>query len=183
MNKKTIAVSDVIYIIGIIILTCLLFFLVTQVNASPVYTGTYMFTVSGNDNDVNNVEQLVNQWFSDRGMDDVDLNFSMKLEEGQFGLDGYGYSGTKSGTWFAPSLVDFYSVKGGNQYAMYWVNPALSSGLFTTSHLVNGGGKNPTLSHISFWTSERGYNETPELSTLTLFMLGLFAMTRYYNKK
>ena len=49
----------------------------------------------------------------------------------------------KTGTWkITPSSYGFgfYSVKGGPEFALYYVDPAQSEGLWTTAHLLNNGG-------------------------------------------
>ena len=51
-------------------------------------------------------------------------------------------------------------------------DPALS-GLFSTEHLENGGGNQPDLSHITIYTNDNVYDQTPEPATLMLFGVGL----------
>lgn len=148
------------------------------------YTGTYMFTATGNDKEqyTESIEDRVNQWFLDNGiLYESDLEFLKKLEDGDEGGDenfSFCWSDAThtSGSWTSENKeVKFYSVKAGDQYAMYWVGENVFNGLFSTEHLFVGTNNNPALSHITFWTNNNTYTEQPipEPSTFILVGLGL----------
>ena len=136
---------------------------------SSIYTGTYMFTASGNDDNIDEVESLINQWFSIN-------NIHHHAELTYLGKDDVG--GGKTGEWYWEEPVKYYSVKGGNQYSVFWVDPSQTTGKWSTEFLLNGGGNHPDMSHISFWTNEDTYDThpTPEPSTVALMSLGLASL-------
>ena len=142
---------------------------------SNVYTGTYMFTAAGNDNNIDEVEALINQWFSLNNIHHhADLTY--------LGKDDVG--GGKTGEWYWDEAVKYYSVKGGNQYSMFWVDPSQASGTWSTEFLLNDGGKQLDMSHISFWTNENTYETypTPEPPTAALIGLGLLVASGLKRK-
>ncbi len=58
----------------------------------------------------------------------------------------------------------FFSVKGGDSFSAYLWDGETTSGTFNTQGIVNGGGKAPDLSHISFYYRNETYsnpNTTP----------------------
>jgi len=175
----------------LIIFIIMMISIVFTAKANAVYTGTYMFTEDGNDNDVDSVEDHINKWFSDNSiLYKSDLELIGKLEENEAGQnDDFSFvwsnSDHKSGIWSSNEPVRFYSVKGGTQYAMYWVDPALETGIFSTENLLNKGGNIPALSHISFWTNNNTYDTTPtpEPGTIILLGLGLLGLTYTQRKK
>jgi hypothetical protein len=143
--------------------------------------------MDGNDNNINDVENEINKWFGERNiLYQSDLRMLMKLEDKDAGKDDdfsfYFNSDNKSGTWFSNESVKFYSVKGGNQYAMYWLDPSLIEGYFSMEHIFLKNGKNPDLSHITFWTNDNIYKPTPEPSTIILFCVGLLCLS-HINRK
>lgn len=69
-----------------------------------------------------------------------------------------GPDGQNSGTWdVLDNLVGiaFITVKASNSFALYDVGGA-NSGSFTTEGILNNGGQQPGVSHISFWTGPGG---------------------------
>jgi hypothetical protein len=97
----------------------------------------------------------------------------------------------KSGTW---DVIDdsvkiaFVTVKASNNYAIYQYSPAENFGNWTTSGILNGGGKQPGLSHLSFWTVPESENpDAPVPEPSTVLMLGsaaaLLIGVRKYARK
>lgn len=160
-----------------------------NVFASPSYTGTYMFTAGGNDKakNIDQIEDLINQWFSDEGLlYQADMEYLGKIEEdgstegGNFDVF-WGDDTHTNGTWLAPELVKYYSVKAGPRYSMYFVDPEITTGLFSTEYEL----KSKTMSHISFWTNQGSYrtpSPTPEPTTSVLFGLGLLVLVGLNRK-
>jgi len=173
----------------LIIFMIMMISIIFTAKANATYTGTYMFTENGNDNNIDSVEARINKWFSDNSiLYKSDLEFIGKLEAKEAGQnDDFSFvwsnSDHKSGVWSSNEPVKFYSVKGGTQYAMYWVDPALDTGIFSTENVLNKGGNIPALSHISFWTNNNVYSQTPEPGTMLLLGLGLLGLSYTQRKK
>ena len=136
---------------------------------SNAYTGTYLFTAVGNDNNINEVESLINQWFS---INNIHCHAELTY------LGGDSTTGGTVGEWCWEEPIKYYSIKGGNQYSVFWVDPSQTTGKWSTEFLLNGGGKQPDTSHISFWTNENTYETypNPEPSTVALMGLGLASL-------
>ncbi len=66
---------------------------------------------------------------------------------------GYGISVSgKSGTFTTPSTVSYFTVKAGTGYLIF-DGMNLASSAWSTAGLVNGGGQQPNVSHISYWSA------------------------------
>ncbi len=89
----------------------------------------------------------------------------------------------KSGRWSTKGSqgVDFYTVKGGNEFALYYLDPASNNGQWITDHLLNGGGNIPGISHLSVVTATSP-SPVPEPASLILLGLGIIAMTGWVKK-
>lgn len=90
----------------------------------------------------------------------------------------------KSGTWSTTGdAIAYVSVKASNSFALYKYTPAALSGLWSTNGIVTNGGRQPKLSHLTFWTVDGG-NEVPEPLSLTLIGAGLtvLGLTRRQRK-
>lgn len=159
-------------------------------------SGQYMFTVSGNDPsnpsaDLSSFEAMIEAWFVDQGNPtDVDLDFYAKVDapatsttEGTGDLTLTFGDEAKSGEWFAGVEIAFYSVKAGNQYALYWVDPASSSGTWSTEDLFVGRGNHPELSHLSAWVNAGATVHTPEPATLMLLGSGLLGVAAFGRRR
>ncbi|RME69133.1 MAG: PEP-CTERM sorting domain-containing protein [Alphaproteobacteria bacterium] len=79
-----------------------------------------------------------------------------------------------SGMWdvLDKTLISYITIKAANSFALYQISPANFMGTFTTVGLLNNGGNQPTVSHISFWTANGG-GKVPEPAALGLLGLGL----------
>ena len=87
----------------------------------------------------------------------------------------------KSGEWnTSPLYTSFYSVKGSDEFALYYVDPAVISGIWTTAHLLNNGGQIPSLSHLDAVTTSA---PVPEPTTMLLSGIGLMGMGFYLRRK
>lgn len=75
--------------------------------------------------------------------------------------------------------IDFYSVKAGNQFALYYENPAAVEGTWNTTDINFVAGNNPFISHFSAYTTA----PVPEPGTLLLLAFGLLGFGFLKRKK
>lgn len=159
-----------------------------------LFSGEYMFTVTDPKNDtVDNMVKVVSaaeNWFSIKKGQTVDLEFvfySKVDEPSTLSTDMVVTYSTDymNGTWTTTDPVEFYTVKGTTEFALYWLNGGDSSGLWSTQHLLNKGGNVPEISHLSTWNEVAEPAPVPEPSTLILLGAGLvgLAYARRNRKK
>ena len=173
---------------------------VGTVGAVPMsleYTGEYMFTRDGNDSNDSGLESAINDWFVAEG-----ISYSITLEEYAKVDEPATTDGTKltvtyeddmkSGTWETDQNVQFYSVKGANEYALYWLGEdGASSGDWWTGHLRTPNGNNiPSISHLTAYNSTGNTppptDPVPEPATMLLLgsgLLGSAALSRRRRKQ
>jgi len=150
--------------------------------AAPILIGVF----SGNDHKAD-VEAAI---FSATGMS-FDLTLFDKSDENPLLTNITGDKAMKSGTW---DVIDdsvkiaFVTVKASNKFAIYQYSTSVNYGDWTTSAILNNGGQQPKLSHMSFWTvpeQENPDTSVPEPSAV--LMLGsaaaLLIGARKYVKK
>ena len=90
-----------------------------------------------------------------------------------------------SGDWSIPGFASFVTVKAANSVNVFAVNPAVMTGSWNTLDLDNGGGQQPGVSHISYWSVDAEPVATPEPGTLFLMGSGLagLGLWRWKTKK
>lgn len=126
---------------------------------APPGTGIYI----GNDTKIENIDNNA-----------VTMVGKVDIDEPSESFGGFTSTSGKLGTWTAPAgvNVDYISIKAGTGFIVYDVHSKtyLASGTnwWSTSGLVNNGGKQPNLSHISFWSK----TQTPVPAPTALWLLG-----------
>jgi len=177
----------------------------TSVWAFPLEnSGEYMFNVKGNDpssasKDPSDLEAQIKKWFlENKNMEmDINLEFYAKVDQGSSfttteGAGGLTLtyenrdSGGKWGTWQTTDAIDFYSVKAGNGYAMYWVDSSATSGTWDTQDRSR-----KDISHLSTWRNVVNTPPVepeipaavPEPSTLFLIAGGLIGLVALQRKR
>jgi hypothetical protein len=94
-------------------------------------------------------------------------------------------NGAQSGSWTVTSdLSSLYNniavvLKGGPNWVAYLYDPAINGGDWTTAGLINGGGRQPDLSHLSLYARAA----VPEPTTMLLLGAGLVGLAGFGRKK
>lgn len=114
--------------------------------------------------------------FSATGVAPVNLSLYGKSDDdpGLFALTGVA-SGALSGTWDVlnnATNIKYVTVKAANSFTLYELAGAgANSGVFSTLGILNNGGQQPGVSHLSFWQSDVAA-AVPEPSTWAMMLLG-----------
>ena len=166
----------------------IVFLLIFTSNCFASYTGTFMFTLSGNDNNYSEsfLENTINEWFTDNHINYLaDISYYTKIDVEDGFITDLAYvtmNNGESGNWYTNDPIKFYAVKGGTEFSFFWVGmKPLDQGEFDNTYLINKSGNLSDISHISFWTNSN-ILETPEPSTMLLFGLGLLTIS-FFNRK
>ena len=99
---------------------------------------------------------------------DILLNF---LGDTNAGFSGtFTGAGTTSGTWnLSGYLVNFLSVKAGNNFILYKLAAPTSAGSWSTAGLTNRQGQRQNLSHLTFFGTQ---SAVPEPATWAMMLVG-----------
>ena len=156
-------------------------------NPDTLFTGEYIGTI-GLNSSRDLIEYLVSEYLDDPSYsiinyDTVEVNDENNAGSGIDGnLTVNWNAGAMTGTWStSPSYTSFYSVKGSNEFALYCVDPAQENGIWSTIHLLNGGGNQPAISHFDAVSTTVA--PVPEPATMFLSGLGLISMAAYLRKR
>lgn len=159
------------------------------------FAGEYMFTVTDykNDTSVNmgKIEDRAETWFFKKGINrDVDFDFQSRVDApdtSDSGMTVTYYKGKKTGEWTTDAPIEFYTVKGSKQFALYWLEGGAQSGLWSTEHVETKKGNQPTISHLSGWNPldpvPTPLPAVPEPSTMVLWGLGVMGLVGVGRKK
>ena len=193
MMKRSILISILLLFVCFSTASAISF--ITRTTTDPsLFSGEYMFTVTDPKNDtVKNMVEVVSaaeNWFSTVKNQTVDLEFVFYSKVEKPGTSSTDMVITylpdyMSGTWTTTDPVEFYTVKSSTEFALYWLNGGLSSGLWSSQHLLTNGGTVPEISHLSTWNEVDEPAPVPEPSTLILLGAGLvgLAYARRNRKK
>ena len=155
------------------------------------YSGYYLGTIEGNTTP-DLMEAAISYYLNKIEKEDFGPIEIFKVEASSF--DAGGGTGSlgvswidtlKTGTWTWDAEgfgLGFYAVKGGNEFALYFVDPAQSEGIWTTRHLLTGGSQQPDISHFAAAPTAIPVPEPGILLLLGAGLLGLAAYGRISKK-
>lgn len=152
------------------------------------YSGYYLGTVAGNT--TQSLIDVIDFYYYELEGEalDITLDDSIKVDdvdEGNYTEGSLSITASpdlKSGTWsFSDSTaLGFYAVKGGTEYALYFVDPAQSSGDWTSRHTLNDGENIPEISHFS---AVPVASPVPEPASMLLLGAGLAGISAFGRRR
>jgi hypothetical protein len=138
---------------------------------SLVPSGTLIVDSSGNDHEAT-VEAALQDVFGSF----IDITLFDKSDSGPVLVTfNPGNPATvQSGTWsYAPGGLTYMTVKASTSFLLFDVS-GLTSGTFSTLGILNPGGRQPMVSHVSFWTAaQTPPTAVPEPASMILLGSGL----------
>jgi len=142
-------------------------------NGYGMYLGTFF---EKNDNDLNKILNQILSSENYKGSKDIDLEKFTKVEAFKAGdLEmQLTYTDNHNGTWKTSEDIEFYTVKGGPQYTIWWLKDGDNSGNWTTDGLENNGGNEPKISHLSAFNDNNA--NVPEPAVLSMLGIGLISL-------
>ena len=162
-------------------------------NTENEYSGYYLGTIGGNTR--HHMLNAINYYLAFRGLayEYIQKTKVDDIESPGPGSDTYGqlqvdwdedlFSGSWKWTSENDFEVTFYAVMGGNEFALYLVDPIASEGSWTARHLLNNGGNIPDISHFSVATTNPGLTPIPEPTTILMFGTGLLVLAWMGRRK
>ncbi len=166
------------------------------------FSGTYLLTMTkpGNEQNIyNDLEvlsdfiELINYRFTELSIDYSIASFDEYNKINGSIADGSQTStlmtvtydsDSKTGTWStAPVSVEFYTVKGANEFALYWLGEdGAGSGAWSTEHLISGKSGAPEISHFTT-INATDVPPVPEPATFILLGGGLVGLAFYRRRQ
>ena len=145
-------------------------------NGYGMYLGTF---IEKNDNDLNKILNQILSSENYKGSKDIDLKkFAKSDDSSDRDLMQLTYDDTTkhSGTWATTEYIEFYTVKAGPQYSIWWMENGANSGKWTTHGLTVGGKNNnqPKVSHLTTFNDNNA--NVPEPAVLSMLGIGLISL-------
>ncbi len=133
----------------------------------------------------NDTEQAVEfaLWDATNGTlkaEDYDLEALTKTDAADFASSGFSVTGLpgQSGTWsypvqVGPAPLKYMTIKAANSFLLFQVPETGGPYPWSTAGILNNGGQQPNVSHITFWDPPPPVAEVPEPTSMILLGTGL----------